>query len=166
MVLHVFGRRRRGRFWAAHNPNLEVEGVLEAELEPHDEPEPERDMEAENLAAEPEPDINNEPPAHELNGVPNGEPQHPMDQADQAEPPPIEVNNAAEPNDVPQQYIFQVDEVPERKACWICFEVVGRCVLQPCKHSGLCVTCAQSLEPFICPLCRKVIEEVFVVGRH
>ncbi|CAM9537037.1 unnamed protein product [Ectocarpus sp. 6 AP-2014] len=52
----------------------------------------------------------------------------------------------------------------EHSTCYICCERRADAVMMECGHGGVCFTCATTLAdspPHLCPVCRKVIQEVF-----
>ncbi|CAN0583175.1 unnamed protein product, partial [Ectocarpus sp. 12 AP-2014] len=52
----------------------------------------------------------------------------------------------------------------EHSTCYICCERRADAVVMECGHGGVCFTCATTLAdspPHLCPVCRKVIQEVF-----
>ncbi|CAM9533012.1 unnamed protein product [Ectocarpus fasciculatus] len=54
----------------------------------------------------------------------------------------------------------------EHSTCYICCERRADAVVMECGHGGVCFTCATHLAdspPHLCPVCRKVIQEVFKI---
>ncbi|CAB1114266.1 unnamed protein product [Ectocarpus sp. CCAP 1310/34] len=52
----------------------------------------------------------------------------------------------------------------KHSTCYICCERRADAVVMECGHGGVCFTCATTLAdspPHLCPVCRKVIQEVF-----
>ena len=43
--------------------------------------------------------------------------------------------------------------------CHICTVVCKECVIQPCGHAGICITCANKIKESTkcCPFCKKMI---------
>ncbi len=67
---------------------------------------------------------------------------------------------------VPKEIKNEANTAEGEKPCQICFERSRKCVIFPCKHSGLCVTCARDMEQKIkagtqvCPFCRETVTEI------
>ncbi len=67
---------------------------------------------------------------------------------------------------VPKEIKNEPNTAEGEKPCQICFERARKCVILPCKHSGLCVTCARDMEQKIkagaqaCPFCRETVTEI------
>lgn len=53
----------------------------------------------------------------------------------------------------------EVPDDSDDKPCVICMINVPRCVLFPCMHAGLCISCANAVKKSkSCPLCRKRVD--------
>lgn len=77
-------------------------------------------------------------------------------------------------SNVPKKYIdlvpAEIKNEPcatkDEKPCQICFERSRKCIIFPCKHSGLCVTCSRDMEHKIkegnqvCPFCREKVDNI------
>lgn len=47
----------------------------------------------------------------------------------------------------------------EQNMCTICFEYPKSVLILPCRHFCLCTECIDRLDPMMCPICRKRIED-------
>lgn len=47
--------------------------------------------------------------------------------------------------------------------CVVCLEEnVGNVLLKPCNHFNMCGSCMESLQKWICPICRSFISNIIV----
>ncbi len=53
------------------------------------------------------------------------------------------------------------DDIPDDRACVICYERVRNIVAKPCKHNYACKTCILRSRPTTCAICRKHVSEFF-----
>lgn len=51
-------------------------------------------------------------------------------------------------------------DIPEADLCKVCLERAMNCILLPCAHIAICMSCSVALET--CPICRKAIAEAKV----
>jgi len=79
-------------------------------------------------------------------------------------PPPASVSVSTSPlaGDIPQhspprerQSSSDSGESSERDTCIVCFNAKIDCVILPCGHLAICMSCCSELD--ICPLCRGTI---------
>jgi hypothetical protein len=67
------------------------------------------------------------------------------------------------PQTVSSFTVNNTDTTADSVLCRICLARDMTRVLLPCRHAGLCAECYSSLDPAVCPFCRRVIEEYFEV---
>ena len=47
----------------------------------------------------------------------------------------------------------------ESMVCCVCLDKQKNVLFEPCKHICCCIECSKNLNPNICPICRKIINE-------
>jgi hypothetical protein len=66
-----------------------------------------------------------------------------------------------EPDDVESSVVKSDDDkIYREEKCVICFEVEPTMLITPCNHLALCDECSSNHTFEVCPVCRKLIEEV------